>query len=646
MTKPIRIACVVATALSFTVPVQAQGTGNDRCVQLVNNDARKVLDARAKADRRCVRNSAGGSAAACIDGPDAKTEARKAKLTSTFASRCAANPPSFGLAAGSAAAIGDAASGAANDIAHDLLGVAAEVGTGDEARCQEKIVQRAGQLAVARWREFRTCKRKGLEDFADASELATVCLGGPNGPQPDPAGNIAKRASKLAIAVQSRCLAKGVSPVGLVFAGACAAVADDQFGDCVRRRVACRFCQAVKTADGLPATALDCDRFDDGTADGSCVESPTPTPTATITPTVTVTPTTTPTPTAQPTPTIPAICQSQINLPPLAQVPFTVLPGSPFCGGAAFNPPAAPPYSGSIEDGSGTTLADLGVGCLHAGAFDGIRLPSGSTAILDVVGVQLLPPSITVGGSEGTGPFDCTRGAGPGRHCSNPAPGTDGMGACFSDVDCGGSGTCNLDANCYFGPPIPVLVGGAISICVVNAFLTDLCGQVNLLPPSADLATALSARVYLTSSQFFPCPQCIDSVCTHGKNVGEACTPIGSESTSIDCLPDDAAFLTTLTVPIESLTTGTSSLSDPNGLFCPGQTNPGGLGLAAARTITEAGTPPGGGGSLLSMTLGATFCVPKSGSLLVDFPAQLPGPGVVSAPGELDLSQVLPLFSP
>lgn len=51
---------------------------------------------------------------------------------------------------------------------------------------------------------------------------------------------------------------------------------------------------------------------------------------------------------------------------------------------------------------------------------------------------------------------------------------------------------------------------------------------------------------------------------------------------------------------------------------------------------------------LLAMTLGATFCIPKSGNLLVDFLAQLPGPGVVSAPGELDLSQVLPLglFSP
>lgn len=100
--------------------------------------------------------------------------------------------------------------------------------------------------------------------------------------------------------------------------------------------------------------------------------------------------------------------------------------------------------------------------------------------------------------------------------------------------------------------------------------------------------------------------------------------------------------MTALTVPIESLTTGTSTLSDPNGLFCDGQTIPGSLGRPAARNITEIGTPPGSGSELLAMTLGATFCIPKSGSLLVDFPAQLPGPGVVSAPGELDLSQVLP----
>jgi hypothetical protein len=646
MTKPIRIACVVAAALFFHGRAHAQGTGNDRCVQRINNDARKVLDARAKANRRCLRLYAGTSAEACIAAPDAKTDAKKAKLASTFTSRCSASPPSFGLASGGAVAIAAAAQRAANDIVHDLLGGSAGVGTGDEGRCQDKVVQRAGQLAVAHWRTFRACKSRGLSGFADATELAAACLGGPHGPQPDPQGTVSTRVAKLGLAVQSKCVAKGLSPLGAVFTGSCSAAADADFTDCVRHRIACRFCEAVQAADGLPAAALDCDLFDNGAADASCVPPPPPTLTPTVTATVTVTPTTTPTPTTPPTPTIPAICQSQVNVPPLAQVPFTILPGSTFCGGPGLNPPAVAPFSGSVEDGSAASLGDLGVGCLHAGAFDGIRLPSGGTAVLNVVGLHLLPPQITLGGSDGSGPFDCTRGAGPDRHCSNGATGTDGMGSCSSDVDCGGApGACNLDANCFFGPPIPIVALQTVGICVVNAFLTDLCGQVSLLPPAANLATALSARVYLTGALVpFPCPQCLDGVCTYGKNAGEPCTPLGSDNTSSECLPDDSSFLSTMTVPITSLNTGTSVSTNPSGFFCPGQTTVGALGLAGARTITETGTPPGGGGSVLSMTLGSTFCVPASGHPLLDGVAKLPGPGAVSAAGEIDLSQVLPLF--
>src|SRR6185503_8490009 len=66
----------------------AQGTGNDRCVSSINNDARKVLDARMKANKKCVRDNKGGSATACINGSDAKTESKKAKVVSRFGSSC------------------------------------------------------------------------------------------------------------------------------------------------------------------------------------------------------------------------------------------------------------------------------------------------------------------------------------------------------------------------------------------------------------------------------------------------------------------------------------------------------------------------------------------------------------------------------
>src|SRR5262249_38168068 len=159
-------------------------------------------------------------------------------------------------------------------------------------------------------------------------------------------------------------------------------------------------------------------------------------------------------------------------------------------------------------------------------------------------------------------PTDCTKGAGPGRKCVNGNPGIDGNGTCNYDSDCGGilPTACALEANCYFGPPIPVPNGG-LSACAVNTFLTDLCGQVTVIPPQSTFATALSSRVYLTSNPDSPCPRCESGVCTDGDRAGLTCTPLGSFNTSSDCPPSADHFLAALTVVIPQLTSGTSTIS-------------------------------------------------------------------------------------
>ena len=364
-----------------------------------------------------------------------------------------------------------------------------------------------------------------------------------------------------------------------------------------------------------------------------CRPTPTPVPTPTPTPVATATP---PIPTLAP---LPAICQPLIGLPSLATVPFTVTQGSTDCGGAGFNPPPAPPFSGDVRDAADAKLGDLGEGCLYTGGFPPIPIPAGNTAMLDVKGIGLL--DVKLGGSDGNGPRDCTKGAGPDAHCLNGKPGTDGNGACTSDAHCGGGkGTCQYDANCFFGPPIPIASFGA---CVVNAFQSDLCGNVNLLTTQATFATTISARVYLTGSTAQPCPVCDGGTCSAGTNAGGACAPVGALGTSPDCPPTDAAFLGSLTVPITQLGTGTSSLAaDASGLFCSGQTAPGALGLPNAREVTENGAGFGASGSLLGMRLAGTFCIPASGSFL-DSIAGLPAVGAVSQRGELDLTQVLGL---
>ena len=344
----------------------------------------------------------------------------------------------------------------------------------------------------------------------------------------------------------------------------------------------------------------------------------------------------TPTPSPRPTPTLPAFCQPLIGAGG-ALVPFKIAPGSTDCGGGPTPTPAAAPFSGAVEDANSSTIAQLGLGCLYTGALPGLRIPDGATSLLQVTGTTL--STVTLGGSDGTGPKDCTRGIGSGGRCLNGAPGTDGQGACGRDKDCGQLGTCGPELRCFFGPPIPVPIGA----CVVNGFLSDLCGSLDLVTRDQTLATALLSMLFLTQNPTAPCPLCVGGVCAGGANDGKACTAVGSLGTSMDCPPSVDQFFGTLTVVVPQLTTGTSTLtSDSNGIFCPDQTVPGAFAFPDARLVTETGIPLGGGGSLLSTGLAATFCVPRSGNGLLDGIGQLPAVGAFSAAGTIDLTGVLP----
>jgi hypothetical protein len=99
-------------------------------------------------------------------------------------------------------------------------------------------------------------------------------------------------------------------------------------------------------------------------------------------------------------------------------------------------------------------------------------------------------------------------------------------------------------------------------------------------------------------------------------------------------------------VNLSPLTTGTASDTDANGIFCSevGQDdNPAGsagaLGVNAARTIIEVGSPTPGplGVTAQPMTLASVFCIPEANNTLVDNAANLPGPGATALAGEARL---------
>jgi hypothetical protein len=328
---------------------------------------------------------------------------------------------------------------------------------------------------------------------------------------------------------------------------------------------------------------------------------------------------------------------------PMGGIEFTIGAGTPSCGGPAFVPASPGPFSGTLEDSGTNTIASLAENCLYVGgglsnSLPPAHIPDGAVSQLSVSGANGL--ALTLAASDGNGPIDCTRGAGPLSHCANGAPGTDSNGLCTSEADCGGgTGNCVLDANCFFGPPIPLpSLVPATSSCVVNAIGTDACGAADLAANTSSLSVVLLSRLYLTSNQAEPCPRCVSGTCTAGKRAGLGCSGgIGSQLTTNECPPSDNQYVGQLVVNPLQLSSGTSVRTDPGGIFCPNQTTFGAFGRATTRTIRQAGVSLGGGPTLLSTRLAGIFCVPSSASPLIDNAEDIPGPASVSVPGTLSL---------
>jgi hypothetical protein len=341
------------------------------------------------------------------------------------------------------------------------------------------------------------------------------------------------------------------------------------------------------------------------------------------------------------TSTIPVLpCDDPIlHLPPLLNIPLQLIPGSSSCGGPALSPDATSPTSGTVFDGANHALGDLGTNCLYVGggntALPPIEIPDGGELIATVRGLR--GSRAIIGASDGTGPADCSRGAGPGSHCLNGAPGTNGSGACHVDTDCGGAaGTCGLDANCFLAPPLPIHVASlGLDVCAANVLLADVCGELDILGFETTVNAALGTRAYLAA-----CPTCVDKKCQGGARNGLSCKA-GPTGTSVDCLPAGSSFVGTA-VAAATLTSEPLTLANSAGNFCPGQPSPGAFGLPNARRIRTDGRRP----NLLTLeaTLTGPFCVHASGAGLLDGVVGLSGPAAASMKARVDLLTLLRLF--
>jgi hypothetical protein len=316
-------------------------------------------------------------------------------------------------------------------------------------------------------------------------------------------------------------------------------------------------------------------------------------------------------------------------------------------------PPPQPPFSGELDSANGK-LADLGLGCLYIGAANAVVTPpSGNPDGSDLFFGTSCPTGsdsdIVLVADRGEGkPLGCTLGASPTRSCANFSAGTDGHGACAQDTDCpdaqsanGHAGDCLPTPKCFFGPPLPI-VGPAATTCVVNVVAHDASGTANATDGSANVTIPLTSIIFLTSPDS-PCPTCQNNVCVGGQNAGKACSPVGMLKTTPDCPPDGFAFVGTIPVTLAGTQTTPSTMHADDGIFCPGAGQSpdvaGAFGASYARTIKEVGKPAG---NLLDFqphpsVLAANFCIPATGSGLIDGSAGLPGPSATSLPGNMQL---------
>jgi len=322
---------------------------------------------------------------------------------------------------------------------------------------------------------------------------------------------------------------------------------------------------------------------------------------------------------------------------------FDSLAAPAACGGPGYGTPATPPLSGEVDDGTGTKLDDLQLGCVYEGGAAAGQA-GGGTPITNraygggrtyVDGDTDGGTQVTLAASDDPGPLGCSRGAGPASHCLGAST---VIGAeCTTDADCGGNpGTCQADARCYSTEPLDYAATGinGFVVCLVNIVQNDVTGTVDIASGEADWTMPLATRVHL-----FACTQCTNGQCSDGKNVGDSCSTTQGGGTSVSCLTLDRNFFGTIATNLTS-TTGTSALSSESaGVFCPGQPHPGAFGLADARAITEQGSPAGDLRDFQphDYTSAITGCVPGSSNTTINQSGGLPFPLAVATEATLQM---------
>ncbi len=280
-------ASVVLNALVFTLGcgIALGQIADPKCADKANKFAAKVSATQNKENRSCVKNQGKGklqtTVEACLTA-DAKqkVQKKKNKVSSLFAAGGACEGNEATDLVTDATTINGAHVNASIDLIHDIFGADLDAGQisqdKNDAKCQDKLAQRTGQVFDTWLKEFRKCKKAAMKDGATtAAEVITACLSaapvrGFGSGLPDPKGKIEKKSSKLADDVAGKC--QGLDLDALAPGACVGGGVQGDVGKCLDDLAECEACQAIKQADGLD---IDCDLIDNDII-GTCPPTPVP----------------------------------------------------------------------------------------------------------------------------------------------------------------------------------------------------------------------------------------------------------------------------------------------------------------------------------------------------------------------------------
>jgi hypothetical protein len=221
-----------------------------------------------------------------------------------------------------------------------------------------------------------------------------------------------------------------------------------------------------------------------------------------------------------------------------------------------------------------------------------------------------------------------------------------GSDCVLGPISTGDPKSCS-DTGCPFGTFLSIS-NGPLSTCVNNTFATSASGTLDLATGQMSAGIPLSSEVTVTGNAAEPCPPCSGApgpgTCDGtAANPGAICTGVNTSGDSYECLPSGSTlppFGVDLTPAVtESLFADTAGTGD----FCSattGQATPGCFAEPDCDYIEASGMPAGAitPGIGHTIRLASIFCIPKTGNLLVDGAANLPGPGEVTLPANGILS--------